>query len=119
MAGPRGARAARPGGSGPRTAGSLARSLARSRPRPLAPLHVCFRRANAALEARTAELVRQAEEVLVSAAPGAALWHLGHWKVHPNPNPFDPSLQRDQQEKLSRPVSTPMELFDEEAKHQR
>ncbi|XP_060138347.1 testis-expressed protein 9 isoform X2 [Zootoca vivipara] len=48
------------------------------------------RRVNAELEAKTAELVRQAEEVM-----------------------------RDQQEMLSRPISTQVELFDKETKHQR
>ncbi|KAJ6664350.1 hypothetical protein lerEdw1_008569 [Lerista edwardsae] len=48
-----------------------------------------YKRLNAELEAKTAELVRQAEEVM-----------------------------RDQQEMLSRPVSAQVELFDEEAKHQ-
>uniref|UniRef100_A0A8D0B2F0 Testis expressed 9 n=1 Tax=Salvator merianae TaxID=96440 RepID=A0A8D0B2F0_SALMN len=49
-----------------------------------------YKRLNAELEAKTAELVRQAEEVL-----------------------------KDQQEMLSRPLSAQAELFDEEAKHQR
>lgn len=49
-----------------------------------------YKRLNAELEAKTAELVRQAEEVM-----------------------------RDQQEMLSKPVSAHVELFDEEAKHQR
>ncbi|XP_062998909.1 testis-expressed protein 9 isoform X2 [Elgaria multicarinata webbii] len=49
-----------------------------------------YKRVNAALEAKTAELVRQAEEVM-----------------------------KGQQEMLSRPISAQIELFDEEAKHQR
>ncbi|XP_066491527.1 testis-expressed protein 9 isoform X2 [Tiliqua scincoides] len=49
-----------------------------------------YKRLNAELEAKTAELVREAEEVM-----------------------------RDQQEMLSKPVSAQIELFDEEAKHQR
>nr|XP_034986488.1 testis-expressed protein 9 [Zootoca vivipara] len=49
-----------------------------------------YKRVNAELEAKTAELVRQAEEVM-----------------------------RDQQEMLSRPISTQVELFDKETKHQR
>ncbi|XP_033023493.1 testis-expressed protein 9 [Lacerta agilis] len=49
-----------------------------------------YKRVNAELEAKTAELVRQAEEVM-----------------------------RDQQEILSRPISTQVELFDKETKHQR
>ncbi|XP_077775132.1 testis-expressed protein 9 isoform X3 [Podarcis muralis] len=48
-----------------------------------------YKRVNAELEAKTAELVRQAEEVM-----------------------------RDQQEMLSRPISTQVELFDKETKHQ-
>ncbi|KAH0619759.1 hypothetical protein JD844_014016 [Phrynosoma platyrhinos] len=57
-----------------------------------------YKRLNAELEAKTAELVRQAEEVMVSKLCLTA---------------------RDQQEALSRPISAQLELFDEEAKHQR